>query len=78
MTEETKHDLLLRRVQLGIAILAGLATLILGVYNIKKNMFDKPEPPPAPKSSEPAPGSKLASALEEYGADWIRSKAKKG
>ncbi len=37
--EETKNDLLLKRVQVTIAILAGLATLIIGAYNVKKTLF---------------------------------------
>jgi len=37
--EETKHDLFLKRAQVTIAILAGLATLILGVYNVQKTLF---------------------------------------
>lgn len=41
MTEETKHDLLLKRVQITIAILAGITTLMIGVYNVKKNIFEK-------------------------------------
>ncbi len=39
MVEETKHDLLLKRAQITIAILAGTATLIVGVYNAKKVIF---------------------------------------
>lgn len=37
--EETAKDLLLKRIQVTVAILAGVATLILGVYNVKKNVF---------------------------------------
>ena len=37
--EETKHDLFLKRAQVTVAILAGLATLILSVYNVKKSVF---------------------------------------
>ncbi len=44
MVEETKHDLLLKRVQITIAILAGIATLILGVYNVKKYVFTETSP----------------------------------
>lgn len=39
MVEETKHDLLLKRVQVTIAILGGLTALLLGVYNLKKNVL---------------------------------------
>ena len=41
MVEETKHDLLLKRVQITIAILAGLTTLIIGIYNVKKSVFSE-------------------------------------
>ena len=44
MVEETKHDLLLKRTQITIAILAGIATLILGVYNVKKYVFTETSP----------------------------------
>ena len=37
--EETKHDLFLKRVQITIAILAGIATLVVGIYNAKKVIF---------------------------------------
>ncbi len=37
--EETKHDLLLKRAQITIAILAGVTTLVIGVYNVKKNVL---------------------------------------
>jgi len=71
--EETKHDLWLKRVQITIAILAGLATLILGIYNVKKNIFSNKEaeqaPPPVVQKSE---GSPIKSALEETGAAWIK------
>ena len=39
--EETKHDVRLKRVQVTIAILAGMATLAVGVYNIKHTIFGK-------------------------------------
>ena len=42
--EETKHDLLLKRIQITVAILAGLATLTLGIYNVKKNIFSENGP----------------------------------
>lgn len=41
MAEETKSDLMLKRTQITIAILAGLATLIVGVWNVKKNVLDE-------------------------------------
>lgn len=79
VAEETRHDLLLKRIQITIAILAGLATLILGVYNINKTFFAKPEPAPAavpvaPTVHEPKPGDQLRGALEEAGASWIKKK----
>ncbi|MBI4432292.1 MAG: hypothetical protein HY592_02265 [Candidatus Omnitrophica bacterium] len=75
--EETKHDLWLKRVQITIAILAGLATLIVGAYNIKKTLFTKenPEPVLSVRTPEPPPAqsvSPLRSALEETGASWIK------
>jgi hypothetical protein len=36
---ESKNDVLLKRIQITIAILAGLATLIVGIYNVRKNLF---------------------------------------
>lgn len=39
MVEETKHDLILKRIQVIIAILGGLAAVIIGFYNVKKNLF---------------------------------------
>ena len=73
--EETKHDLLLKRIQVTIAILAGLATLILGAYNVKKTFFSKPEPVvvSAPAAPEKDP---IRSALEETGASWIKKLGK--
>ncbi len=73
--EETKHDLLLKRIQVTIAILAGLATLVLGVYNVNKTFFNKAEPvaAPAPAAPEKDP---IRSALEETGASWIKKLGK--
>ncbi len=39
MPEDSKGDLLLKRVQITIAILAGAATLVVGVYNVKKTVL---------------------------------------
>ena|SRR3989338_3155621 len=39
MPEESKNDLLLKRVQVTIAILGGLIALVLGLYNMKKNVL---------------------------------------
>lgn len=44
MAEETKHDLYLKRIQVILAILAGLAAVILGFYNVKKNVFTENAP----------------------------------
>ena len=71
--EETKHDLMLKRLQITFAILASLVAVIAGIYNLKKSYFEKPEkaeaaPPPAPAQSD-----KLRSALEDVGASWIES-----
>ena len=75
--EETKHDLWLKRIQITIAILAGLATLILGVYNVKKNVFSKKESAETPPvvASRP-PDSPIKSALEDVGASWIKKLGK--
>ena len=48
MAEETKNDLFLKRVQITIAILGGLTALILGIYNINKNIFSKQDQETAP------------------------------
>ena len=85
MAEETKHDVFLKRVQVTIAILAGLATLILGIYNVKKTLFsaNKPEETPYSAPAEvvqpektPDKPSPIKSALEDVGASWIKSLAK--
>ena len=76
--EETKHDLFLKRVQVTIAILAGLTALILGIYNIKKNILTKSVPEVKPAVVvQPAQTSPLRSAFEEAGASFIRSAASK-
>ena len=77
--EETKHDLFLKRAQVTVAILAGLATLVLGIYNIKKNLFSKetPEAKQVVVAQEPAKINPLRSALEDAGASLIRTAANK-
>lgn len=82
--EETKHDLFLKRIQITVAILAGLATLVVGVYNAKKLIFPEKEEaadiapsmhgsrPPAATSDTPPPGRKIQSALEDVGVSWIQ------
>ena len=44
MAEETKHDLMLKRTQVIIAILTATVGLVLGVYNMNKSMFTKNYP----------------------------------
>jgi 5-hydroxyisourate hydrolase-like protein (transthyretin family) len=39
VTIQEDKDLLLKRVQIFVAILAGITTLVIGVYNVKKNVF---------------------------------------
>jgi len=77
MTEETKHDLFLKRAQVIIAILGGLAALILGIYNVKKDVLSKKKPEETPRvvvqKSEASP---IKSALEDVGASWIKKLGK--
>ena len=79
MAEESKHDVLLKRIQILLAIIAGIITVILGAYNIKKNLFSKDQPeavvvaPPPQVESVPRPGAKLQSALEDAGVSWIQN-----
>ena len=74
--EETKHDLWLKRIQITIAILAGLATLIIGIYNVK-NIFSKKEPVETPPVvAQRPPESPIKSALEDVGASWIKKLGK--
>lgn len=81
MIEETKHDLFLKRMQITVAILAGITTLILGIYNVKKNVFSKnnPEETSVKAVQTPPPQSpeKIRSALDEVGATWIKKLAAK-
>ena len=44
MPEETKHEVFLKRAQLVIAVLVGVVTLIVGVYNAKRTLFSKSGP----------------------------------
>ena len=69
MPEETKHDLLLKRIQIILAILGSLTAAAVGFYNVKKAYFDKPAPPPPPP---PAQSDKIRSALEDVGASWLQ------
>ena len=77
MAEESKHDIFLRRAQISLAIVATLITIIIGIYNLRKNIFSKgesaPTPPPAPVESRTPRGSKIESALEDVGASWLQS-----
>ena len=77
MAEESKHDKILHRTQVILAILGALVGLVVGIYNVKKAM--KPEPPPTVVVQAPAhsaPGGDIKSALDEAGASWIRKLAK--
>ena len=74
-----KIEILLKRAQLWIGILAGITTLTIGVYNVKNIFFKKPEPihtaPPPPKPIYQSEA--LRSAVEEVGASWIKKLASK-
>ncbi len=72
--EETKHDLLLKRINITVAIVAGLLAVAVGVYNVRKSYFEKPAPPPPPP---PAQSDKLRSTLEDVGASWLQTLKKK-
>ena len=78
--EDTKHDLWLKRTQLIIALLGGLAALAVGIYNVKKIYFEKPAAevytPPSP-SAPPPQSDKLRSTLEDVGASWLETLKKK-
>ncbi len=77
--EETKHDLMLKRVQITLAILGSLIALIVGIYNFKKTVLEKPTQQEMPKMPPPPPPreDKLRSALEDVGASWIQELKKK-
>ena len=64
----------LQRIQLWVAIMAGVATFIVAAYNIKNIFFSKKEEPAvsSPKS-EPDP---VGSAIKEVGAEWIKKLGK--
>ena len=72
--EETKHDLLLKRVQIVLAIVGSMIAIAVGGYNVKKTFFEKPAPPPKPP---PAKTDKIRSALEDVGASWLETLKKK-
>ena len=72
--EETKHDLMLKRVNITVAILGGVLAVAVGIYNVKKAYFEKPAPPPPPP---PAQSDKLRSTLEDVGASWLQTLKKK-
>ena len=76
-SQETKHDLFLKRLNLVLAILGSAVALAVGVYNLKKNYFEKPAPPPPPVQATPVVSDKIKSALEDVGASWIESLKKK-
>ena len=74
--EETKQDLMLKRVNITIAIVGGLLAVAVGVYNVKKSYFEKPAPPPPPPVTSQQ-NSKLRSTLEDVGASWLETLKKK-
>ncbi len=66
-------EAVLKKVQLWVAILAGLTTLIVGAYNVKNIFARKEEPKPEPvRTSAPVVSDKIRSAVEEVGAEWIK------
>ena len=71
--EETKNDLLLKRLQVIFAILASLVAVVVGIYNFRKSAAEKQAPPPSP----PAQTDKIRSALEDVGASWLQTLKKK-
>ena len=75
--EETKHDLLLKRINITIAILGGLAALAVGIYNVKKTYFEKPAAVVAPPPPPPAQSDKIRATLEDVGASWLETLKKK-
>lgn len=73
MTEsDSKQEKLLKKVQLYLAVLAGITTLIVGIYNVKNIFFKKPEPV---KVVQPAAPSAIREAVEEVGAAWLKELA---
>ncbi len=70
-----KHEQFLKKVNLWVAVLAGLTTLIVGAYNVK-NIFFKKEPEPV-KVVQKDSSSAIREAVEEVGASWIKELAAK-
>ena len=67
MVEETKHDLYLKRIQVILAILGALAAVIVGFYNVRKNVFNDNSPGALALSVRSDQGQSVASAhLELY------------
>lgn len=75
MTGESKQDILLRRIQIVLASLAALVSLVVGIYSFR-NMTKSEPPPPPPPPQQSQFGNQIGSALEEAGASWIRKVAK--
>lgn len=75
MVEESKKDLFLKRMQVTIAILGGIATLIVGAYQVKKIMSGQADETQVVVKEVPVQSSELRSAIEETGASWIRKLA---
>ena len=66
MAEETKHDLLIKRIQISIGILVGIVSLVLGLYNVKNTVFSKQGTGPGALSlvlhgaeGRPVPGARI-------------------
>lgn len=69
---DNKQEQLLKKIQLYVAVLAGITTLIVGIYNVKNIFFKKPEPV---KAAQPAASDAIRDAVEEVGAAWIKELA---
>ncbi len=63
--EETKHDLLLKRIQITIGILSGIVALSVGLYNVKKSFFSENGPGEIVVQVKAATGQALPKARVE-------------
>lgn len=73
---QEKDEKILKKLQLWIAVLAGITTLIVGIYNVKNIFAPKEEPKPVVVEKEaPVVPEKIRSAVEEVGASWIKKLA---
>jgi hypothetical protein len=66
MAEETKHDVLMKRIQVVITILGGLMALIVGISNFKNNVFADRAPGNLTVSVRSDKGRTVAAHLELY------------